>query len=957
MSRNEGKVSGKFSWLLSFGVFSVVLTILLALFFYRALSDNLLETKQIFLNKQVELAANEAQRRFTNLNSEMISFANSPENLGNLDLEVQAVFDDARARRILNNYFSLIDTLYIQQKGKTVYYRLNANNYFEKGTVQKELIKASCQTCLFAASTRSSMKILLKLNLFNFFSESTLNYYLGKGTYKFVFQNDELLELHTSNNFTKETISKAVYDRMYREITGGLRGSYEGELSIGNGGQLPVLIVQYPFYLHELGRGFGFVFVQEIGTVTSGIYGTYFFIFAALFGLLLIILFFIFKYLKTSHEKNLLLEKNSKELEELFRQQTMLLQQTKGFVYYHDKNWKLYQISENVENVLGYDMNVLLETDKRDVFESNYQNYLDEIEKSVREKRDYFYYECHMRRKGGEQIRVKLFEKLFYDRMGMFNGGVGICTDIDEKYLADQELIKSENRLRSVLKSLPDIIFIYNNEGVFLDYYVQDESMLLVSPELSVGKTLKEVVQGAKGEELMEAFFKAARTGKMQTREMELLLDIGRRFFEIRFFKLDENRIMSVARDITGQKLWERGLKEAKEAAERANIEKSRFLANMSHEIRTPMNGLLGIIGLLQNTSMTTEQEKLVRVISDSGESLLSIVNDILDYSKIEAGKLELNPLSFDIRKELNRIINVFTGMAHTKKIKIDLKVDKDIPEFVELDKDKLSQIFVNIIGNAVKFSYFEGKISVLIKGEILFTDNLILHCVIKDNGIGIPEDKVSLLTIPFTQVGELQHSEYKGSGLGLAIANRLIELMGGSLQVDSELGTGSTFSFTLMARTKSQESPIVTKEESLDTPKDFENISEIYPLEILLVEDNEINLQFMTMLMNQMGYEVSVASNGLEAIQMVEKKHFELIFMDNQMPGMDGIEATKLIRAIPHGYNASIIGLSANVFKTDIEMALKAGMDDYLTKPVRISDIIEKIKDCHRGLYKKKPL
>ena len=956
MQLNEDKVaSEKFSWLFSFGILSVVLTLLLALFFYRALSDNLLEARQIFLSKQVELASNEAQRRFSNLNSEIISFANSPENLGNLDFDVQAVLDDARARRILNSYYSLIDTLYIQQRGKTIYYRLNANNYFEKGIIHRELSKSACQTCLIAASTRSDVKILLKLNLLNFFSESTLNYYLGLGSFKFVFQNDELLELHTSSGFHTEAFSSGVYDRMYREITGGLRGSYEGELTDGIGDRIPVLIAQYPFYLHELGQAFGFVFVQEKSPVTSGIYGNYFFIFAGLFGLLLIILVFIFKYFKSSHEKNLLLEKNSKELVELFRQQTMLLQQTKGFVYYHDKDWKLYQISENVKNVLGYDTKEILEIDKKDVFENNYQSYLDEVEKSLREKCDYFYHETLIRRKNGEQIRVRLFEKLFYDNGGRFCGSVGICTDIDEKYLADQELIKSENRLRSVLKSLPDIIFIYNNEGIFLDYYVQDESLLLVSPELSLGKSIKDVVQGPKGEDLMQAFFKATRTGKMQTREIELLLDIGRRFFEVRFFKLDENRIMSVARDITGQKLWERGLKEAKEAAEQANVEKSHFLANMSHEIRTPMNGLLGIIGLLQNTSMTREQEKLINIIADSGESLLAIVNDILDYSKIEAGKLELNPTSFDIRKELNRIINVFTGLAHTKKINIRLKVDKDIPGFVELDKDKLGQIFINIIGNAVKFSNFEGKISVVVKGEILFTDNLILHCLIQDNGVGIPKDKVSLLTMPFTQVEESQNLEYKGTGLGLAIANRLIELMGGSLQVESELGVGSTFSFTLMARTKNQESPHLEKQEVVDMPKDLGNIAKKFPLEVILVEDNEINLQFMTMLMKQMGYEVSVAKNGLEAIQMIEKKHFDLIFMDNQMPGMDGIEATKVIRALPQGYSASIIGLSANVFKTDIDAAIEAGMDDYLTKPVRIKDIIEKIKDCYLGLYKKK--
>lgn len=957
MKINDGKVSEKFSWLFSFGILSIVLTILLALFFYRALSDNLIEARQIFLNKQVELAANEAQRRFSNLGTEILLLANSPENMGSLDSVTQAIFDDAKARRILNNYYSLIDTLYIQQQGKTYYYRLGANNYFEKGALNKELKKASCLSCLYAASTRSNTKILLKLNLYNFFSEATLNYYLGMGSYKLLFQDDVLIELNRSDPVEARdiAINKTVYEQMYREITGGLRGSYQGEIAVGEGNNLPVLIVQYPFFLHELGRGFAFVFVQDRALLTSGIYGNYFFIFAALFGLLLIILSFIFKFFNSSHEKNLLLEKNSRELEELFRQQTMLLQQTRGFIYYHDKHWKLYQISENVRSVLGYTVEEILMINVEEIFENYTKNYLDAIDISVQEKRDYFYYEADARRKSGDRIRVKLFEKLFYDETGSFNGGVGICTDIDEKYLSDQELIRSENRLRSVLKSLPDIIFIYNNEGIFLDYYVQDESLLLVPPELSIGKSITDVVQGQNGKDLMEAFFKAASTGKMQTKEMELLLDIGRRFFEVRFFKLDENRIMSVARDITGQKLWERGLKEAKEAAEKANIEKSLFLASMSHEIRTPMNGLLGIIGLLQNTKMTKEQEKLIGIISESGESLLAIVNDILDYSKIEAGKLELNPVNFDIRKELTRIVNIFSGMAQARKIRIRLKVDVDIPDFIELDKDKLSQIFINIIGNAVKFSYFEGEISVIIKGEILFIDNLILHCIIKDNGVGIPEDKLGMLTMPFTQVQESQNLEYKGTGLGLAIANRLIELMGGSLQVESELGAGSTFSFTLMARNNSQECPESLQVENHEIPQDLENIAKNYPLQIMLVEDNEINLQFMTMLLNQMGYNVSVAANGLTAIQLIEKQSFDLIFMDNQMPGMDGIGATKVIRTIPNGFQSCVIGLSANVFKTDIDRALEAGMDDYLTKPVRIKDIIEKIKDCYQGAYRRK--
>lgn len=942
-----GTKSGLFLWLYGFGMLSVLLIIVLAFAFYRALSDNLLETRQQFLGKQVELAANESQRKFSNLYEELVSFANSPETLIRLDVELMEILDDAKARRLLNNYYSLIDTIYVQHGENAIFYKLNSNNYFEKGSLPSRPPDKKCEACLAVQSPRGDVKFLLKLNLTNFFAESVMNYYLGSGTHKLVLNRGKLLVLEETGNGASVSLDINSFEKLNREILGGLRGKYEGSLSVNQANPEPALIVQYPFTLHEIGETFAFVFAQEKRFITSNIYGSYFVIFALLFGLLLAVLLFIYKYFVLNAKNGMLLKKKSEDMEQLFRQQTMLLQQTKGFIYYHDKEWKLYQLSENVENVTGYSSGDLSLERYGEVFLHGFEPFLDAVQSDIDLGKEYFVYETDIRKKCGEVIRVRIFERLFYDEAGNFDGGVGICTDINEKYQADQELVRSENRLRSVLKSLPDIIFIYDNEGVYLDYYVQDETYLLRSPGDSMGLKINDVVEGETGTMLMEAFDKAVRTGKMQTREMDLLLDIGRIYFEVRFFKLDENRVMSVARDITGQKLWERGLQEAKEAAEKANQEKSRFLANMSHEIRTPMNGLLGIITLLKQTEMSKDQEKLVSIISDSGEALLAIVSDILDYSKIEAGKLELNQVSFDIRRELAKVVNMFTGLAGTKGIQIDMEVADSIPEIVETDREKLNQVLLNIIGNAVKYSLKGGGINVSMWGERLFSETLIINVKIKDSGVGIPKEKIPFLTTPFTQVEEYQTDEFKGTGLGLAIANRLIELMGGGLHIESEVGVGSVFTFNVMAKIDKRASIPVELEIAEQTMPNLSETAKQYPLNILVVEDNEINLQFMRMLMNQMGYSITSAPNGLKAVQQSEKSRFDLIFMDIQMPDMNGVEATKAIRSSSNGVHPHIVGLSANVFQSDIDQALGAGMTSYLTKPVKIADILNEVRAC----------
>jgi PAS domain S-box-containing protein len=946
--RKKSEEPKRLWWLIGLGAGAILFTLILALFFYNSISNNLIDSRKIFLNKQIELAANEAQRGLNDLNEDLIFLAASKESKTQNNLsDSSEIIDQVRVRRLLNNYINLIDSLIIKKKDLGQVYYLNESNYLHVSQLADLSSYGKTGPEKFTITSKESeISLTVKLNLVKYFNQLLANYYLGSNTEKLFYKNSYFSKVNDAGRiyFQDELFSQKVL----QEIEGGIRGDYFGYIKDNqNSPSRESLLVQYPFSLLELADTFAFAFFQEKATIDSGIFGNYFYLFLALFALLALVIIFLAKYFKVSNENNILLKNKSRHLDQLLKQQTILLQQSKGFIYYQNSDNKINKVSDNVMGVLGYQPEELKGHYLEDFIKNGSGSFLKTRNEFVDQKKGVYYHEFTTERKNGDLIRVKIFEKLIYGEDASFEGSVGIFTDINEKYQADQELIKSENRLRSVLNSLPDIIFIYDRQGVFLDYYVQNEELLLQPPQESLGKRIDEVVLGEAGVKAMGAFNKVILTGKMQTEQLDLLLDIGKRYFEVRFFKLDEDRIISVGRDITGQRLWEKGLNEAKEAAELANREKSSFLASMSHEIRTPLNGLLGITGLLFKTPLSKEQHELLSIIGDSGESLLNIVNDILDYSKIEAGKMELYPVAFNFSAEMGKIINVFSGMVQEKSLTINLKIEEKFPETIILDKEKLAQIFFNIIGNAVKFSKRNGQIDVFIKGELLFTRNLILTCTVKDNGVGITKDKIPQLIKPFTQASTTSNSDYKGTGLGLAITNKLIELMGGVLHIESEMDHGSTFTFTLIAQISNERLSSKEIAHGIKETPVIDNLAERYPLSILLVEDNDINLKFMLMLLSQMGFTPEVAINGIEAIEAIDKKEFDLVFMDNQMPRMNGKDATRIIRTMPKGKKMMIVGLSASVFKEDVEEAMKIGMNDYLTKPVKIHQIVEKIKKC----------
>lgn len=370
-------------------------------------------------------------------------------------------------------------------------------------------------------------------------------------------------------------------------------------------------------------------------------------------------------------------------------------------------------------------------------------------------------------------------------------------------------------------------------------------------------------------------------------------------------------------------------LTKAKKELEESMKVKGQFMANMSHEIRTPMNAIIGFTNLLLKTPLTIEQKQFVDAVQTSGKNLLVIINDILDFSKIESGKLAFEQISFRLSQAISTATELMLPKSSEKNIRISTKIDQNIFDHLIGDPTRLNQILLNIIGNAIKFTnQGEVKITVDLLSEV--NDTLELKFSVIDTGIGIPEDKINSLFKAFSQVSSETTRKYGGTGLGLAIAKQLVELQGGTISVQSKVGVGSTFSFTLKFK-KSEELASENKN-SIEAPED----SELEGLNVLLVEDNLLNQILAKKVLTDRKLNVDVAENGIIAIDKLEKNNFDLILMDIQMPEMDGYEATKHIR---ENFSSSkreipIIAVTAHALTGEAEKCINAGMNDYLSKP-----------------------
>lgn len=542
-----------------------------------------------------------------------------------------------------------------------------------------------------------------------------------------------------------------------------------------------------------------------------------------------------------------------------------------------------------------------------------------------------------------------------------------LSKEIVQRKNAERALRESQEMLKDFLDRANDLIQIVHSDGHFLftnyawretlGYSEEDIQSLsffdIVHPDhVSHCRQLFQRVMSGESVSNVEAVF-VTREGKPIVVEGNV---------NCRYEDGKPASTRGIFRDITERKRAEEDLRSAlaiaqklRAEAEAANRTKSEFLANMSHEIRTPMNAIVGMTNLALDTELTAEQHQYLDAVKVSADSLLRLLDDILNISKIEAGKLELAGIDFALRQCVADAMAMLSWHAHAKGLELVQDISPDVPDAVVGDPGRLRQVLVNLMGNAIKFTE-RGQVVVKVQSESESANEVHVHFSVTDTGIGIPSETRQIIFDAFVQADTSTTRKYGGTGLGLAVASRLVQMMGGRIWVESEVNKGSTFHFTValglqrestqpsrtMAPTELKSLRGLVVDDSAESGRKSKR-----RLHILLAEDNKINRLVVVHLLKKTGHTVSVVENGKEVVSAVEKDAFDLILMDIEMPEMDGLEATKAIREREktEGKHVPIVAMTAYAMEGDKERFLKSGMDGYLAKPINSADLLEAIQ------------
>ena len=615
--------------------------------------------------------------------------------------------------------------------------------------------------------------------------------------------------------------------------------------------------------------------------------------------------------------------------------------------YLVDLDGRLLYISPSCERLTGYTQEMfmndpellvsIVHSEDRERVRSHHDEFL-YVEKN-------HFMEFRIITKDNEERWISHVCYLAYDRSGNVVGRRGCNTDVTDRKKRDMALVAHGEELHKWGQ-----IFKHSGWGIAV-CNPQSNSYDLMNPEFLRMHGYEENELGPSPVSL----FVTAYAMEKVPEYMKEADEYGHHSFELDHVKKDGSvfpclvdmtavkdqngktifRVNNV-QDITERRRFEETLLLAKEQAEVANKAKSDFLANISHEIRTPLNGLFGMLQLLEETRLTEEQAEYVTAAMSTGRNLLTILNDILSFTKLETGDYKLLKEPFNIRETCESVRGTFALSLMEKSLDFSIVVDEAIPQEMLGDERRIRQILINIIGNAVKFTE-QGAISANLHRLPNFRgdDSVVIGLEVNDTGIGIETEKLGQIFAPFTQVDMSYTRRYGGLGLGLGVVKRIVELMDGNMFVDTYPGEGTTVFMTLRLG-RSAEMPQQAGNEQAA-------VEEKRPMHILIVEDDAANMLAISRFMEKKGYRISSAQNGQEALDAIYKERFDCIIMDIQMPVMNGVEATKAIRTSPKYSRRAmtpIIALTAFALEGDKNMYLEIGMDDYLTKPVNLEDL-----------------
>ncbi len=542
----------------------------------------------------------------------------------------------------------------------------------------------------------------------------------------------------------------------------------------------------------------------------------------------------------------------------------------------------------------------------------------------------------------GRRVLLSVNASPLFGSDGDIQKVVSTVEDITTRKRVEEALKESAYRFRSLVKTAESLIILLSPDRKILEFNRMAEDLF--------GRTRHEVL----GHDFFDLFLPERLWGEFSRQLETVLSGTPLRFLEnnVRVGGEEERTmqwslsrlldakgealgVLAVGQDVTERKRAEVELCEARDSAEEANRAKSEFLANMSHEIRTPISAIIGMSEMTLGTGLDLEQKGYLITVKKAAQSLLSIINDILDISKIEARKMELRPEDFNLHDMLEKQLSVLRIQAEEKGIELRSNISVSLDHCFLGDSMRLGQVIMNLAGNSVKFTE-KGYVEVFVENAGDWEEGKILRFTVKDTGIGISEDKAEKLFESFVQLNAGYSKRHPGSGLGLAISRQLVEMMGGEISFSSKVSWGSEFTFTVKLKPSSgpciQEIVDISNEEVVDGKS---------PARILLAEDNATNQVYISHFLIEKGFALETAENGVQVLEMLENKGpFDVILMDVQMPEMDGLQATKKIRDA--GNDIPIIALTAYAMEGDREKFIESGMDDYASKPVNIDELVQ---------------